>query len=118
MARHKQLGSEAPRIARKAMAYIHEHYREPINRKDISDHISVSKEYLSSCFSREVGVTLSTYIERVRIRHAKELLETTDMNITKVATEVGFYDSSYFGRVFRREVGVSPIAYRRGESRR
>jgi YesN/AraC family two-component response regulator len=113
--RRKRLGSEARRVARLAMAYIHQHYREPISRKDLADTVKVSQEYLSTCFHRETGVTPSDYLERYRIKQAKRLLETTDQPITKVAMEVGFYDSSYFGRVFRREVGVTPLAYRRGE---
>jgi signal transduction histidine kinase/DNA-binding LacI/PurR family transcriptional regulator/DNA-binding response OmpR family regulator len=117
LARNKQLGGEARRIARRAMAYIHDHYRETLARKDLAAYVGVSPEYLSTCFHREAGVTPSTYIERYRIRQAKELLEGSELNITEVALEVGFCDSSYFGRVFRREVGVSPIAYRRGERR-
>ena len=114
LTRRKHLGSEARRLARLSMAYIHEHYREPIARKDLADYARVSQEYLSTCFHRETGITPSDYIERYRIKQAKRLLETTDQPVTRVAMEVGFYDSSYFGRVFRREVGVSPLAYRKG----
>jgi AraC-like DNA-binding protein len=117
LARGKHLGSEARRLARLAMAYIHEHYREPISRKDLADAAGASQEYLSTCFHRETGVTPSDYLERYRIKQARRLLETTDLPVTRVALEVGFYDSSYFGRVFRREVGVTPVAYRRGERR-
>jgi YesN/AraC family two-component response regulator len=113
--RGKHLGSEARRIARLAMAFIHEHYRDPIARKDLAEAGGVSQEYLSTCFHRETGITPSEYLERYRIQQARRLLETTDLPVTRVALEVGFYDSSYFGRVFRREVGVTPVAYRRGE---
>jgi signal transduction histidine kinase/AraC-like DNA-binding protein len=117
LGRNKRLGSEARRVARRAMAYIHEHYRETVSRKDLADHVGVSPEYLSTCFRRETGVTPTAYLERYRIRQARALLESSELNITEVALEVGFCDSSYFGRIFRREVGVSPIAYRRGERR-
>jgi AraC-like DNA-binding protein len=115
LGRSKHLGSEARRVARLAMAYIHEHYRDPIARKDLAQYARVSQEYLSTCFHRETGVTPSDYLERYRIKQAKRLLETTDLSITRVAMDVGFFDSSYFGRVFRREVGISPLAYRRGD---
>lgn len=115
LARGKHLGSEARRLARMAMAYIHEHYREPVSRKDLAAAAGASQEYLSTCFHRETGITLSEYLERYRIKQARRLLETTDLPVTRVALEVGFFDSSYFGRVFRREVGVTPVAYRRGE---
>ncbi len=111
----KQLGSEARRIARRAMAYMHEHYREEITRKLIADHVGVSQEYLSTCFRRESGLTPTVYLERYRIKQAKKLLETTDLSITEVAQEVGIPDSSYFGRIFRRETGITPAAFRKGE---
>jgi AraC-like DNA-binding protein len=46
------------------------------------------------------------------VRQAKQLLTDTDKSITEIALEVGFSDSGYFSRVFRREVGLSPEAYR------
>jgi two-component system response regulator YesN len=96
------------------MVYIHDHYSNALGRKEIAAHVGVSQEYLSSCFHREVGVPLVNYVERYRLRRAKELLVTTEKSITEIALEVGFNDSSYFGRIFRRENGISPLAYRRG----
>lgn len=113
--RNKRLGSEARRIARKAMAYVHENYTRNISRKEVAEYIGISPEYLSTCFNRETGVTLSAYIERYRVNLAKKMLETSEVSVTEVALSVGFCDSSYFGRIFRREVGVSPVAFRRGE---
>jgi AraC-like DNA-binding protein len=55
-----------------------------------------------------------TYLRRYRVRQAKAFLEQGDMLITEVALAVGFADSNYFARVFRREVGVSPRAYQQG----
>ena len=55
-----------------------------------------------------------TYLIRYRIRQARELLAAGELNVTEVAMAVGFADSAYFGRVFQREVGVPPGAYRRG----
>jgi signal transduction histidine kinase/AraC-like DNA-binding protein len=115
LSRRKHLGSEARRLARISMVYIHEHYREPIARKDLADNARVSQEYLSTCFHHETGITLTDYIERYRIKQSKRLLETTDQPVTRIAMDVGYNDSGYFGRIFRREVGVSPLAYRKGE---
>jgi len=66
-------------------------------------------------FRKESGITPMDYLRRYRIRQARALLEAGDKSITEVALEVGFSGSNYFARVFRREVGVSPSAYRRGE---
>jgi AraC-like DNA-binding protein len=60
-----------------------------------------------------VGLTPITYLNRYRVRQAKALLEAGEKGITEIAVEVGFSSSSYFTRVFRDEVGVSPRDYLR-----
>lgn len=111
---HRQkLSSEAQRITRKAMAYIHEHYSEPLGREEVARHVGVSEGYLSRCFTQETGLSLIHYVARYRIQAAKQLLSAGTLSITEIALEVGFSDSNYFSRAFRREVGVSPFSYRR-----
>lgn len=113
--RTRELGAEARRMARTAMAYVHEHWGEPISRQDIAAHVGLSERHLTRCFRREVGVPPMTYLNRYRVRQAKRLLERGDRTITEVAMESGFSSGSYFARVFGQEVGVSPSAYQRGE---
>jgi signal transduction histidine kinase/DNA-binding LacI/PurR family transcriptional regulator/DNA-binding response OmpR family regulator len=111
---HRQkLNSEVQRLTRKAMAYIHEHYGEPIGREDFARHVGVSEGYLSRSFNQETGLSLIHYLTRYRIQQARQLLATTEKSITEIAMEVGFSDSNYFSRVFRQEVGMSPLTYRR-----
>ncbi|MCX7680581.1 MAG: substrate-binding domain-containing protein [Anaerolineae bacterium] len=112
LARSKRLGSEAQRLVRKAMAYIHEHYAEPLSRRDIAYHVGVSQDYLTRCFRQELGITPVAYLNRYRVHQAKALLAAGEQSITEVAMAVGFTDSNYFSRVFRQEVGISPTAYR------
>jgi len=59
-------------------------------------------------------MTLNAYLNRYRLRRARALLEASDKSITEVALAVGFSSSSYFARVFREEMGVSPRAYLAG----
>jgi AraC-like DNA-binding protein len=73
----------------------------------------MSGDYLTYCFRREVGMTPISYLNRYRVNQAKQLLGEGEKSVTEIAMSVGFSDSSYFGRVFRRQVGVSPDAYRR-----
>jgi AraC-like DNA-binding protein len=75
--------------------------------------VGVSEGYLSRCFTQETGLSLIHYVARYRIQEAKQLLNAGNMSITEIALEVGFSDSNYFSRAFRREVGVSPFAFRR-----
>lgn len=114
LARNRSLGSEAQRVVRKVMAYVHEHYTEPISRQDMAAHAGVSERHLDRCFQQDMGITPVTYVNRYRIQQAKILLSQTDKKVTDIALSVGFSNSTHFGRVFRREVGLSPTAYLRG----
>jgi len=111
----KRLGSQTSRIVRQAMAFIHEHYAEPLSRNDLSTHVAITERYLTSCFRQELGITPMEYLNRYRIKRAMVLLEQQDCSITTIAMDVGFSDTSYFNRVFKQKVGLSPGAYRRGE---
>ena len=113
LTRNTNLGSEAQRVVRKAMIYIHEHYMQSISLDDTARHVNISKEYLARCFHQELGITLVTYLNRYRISQAKVLLEKGGNNLTEIALQSGFSSSAYFSRVFRQEVGMSPRDYQR-----
>jgi AraC-like DNA-binding protein len=113
LARKYKLSNEAQRLVRRAMAYLHEHYMEFLTRRDIADHVGLDEDYLTFCFRKELGMTPITYLNRYRVNQAKHQLKQSDKSVTAIALEVGFSDSSYFSRVFRRETGLAPEAYRR-----
>ncbi len=112
--RQHKLSSEAQRLVRKAMAFVQQNFHEPISRQDLARHVGMSEDYLTYCFRQELGMTPIAFLNRYRITQAKRLLKETDRTITEIALDVGFSDSGYFSRVFRREVGLSPEAFRRG----
>jgi signal transduction histidine kinase/AraC-like DNA-binding protein len=111
--RKRKLSVDAQRLVRQAMAYLHEHYAEAISRDDLARHVGMSDDYLTHCFRQEVGMTPIAYLNRYRVDQAKQLLKDTSQSITDIALAVGFSDSGYFSRVFRREVGLSPEAFRK-----
>ncbi|MCS6909842.1 MAG: substrate-binding domain-containing protein [Anaerolineales bacterium] len=115
LARSRRLGSEAQRLVRKAMAYLHTHYAEPLTREKVARYVGVSEDYLTRCFQQELGLPPMTYLTRYRMNQAKNLLARGDMSVADVAFAVGYTDSDYFSRVFRQEVGLTPSAYRRGK---
>ncbi len=115
LSRNKRLGSESQRLVHHGMAYIHEHFREPISRADIANHLAVNEQYLSRCFNREVGFGPMAYLSRYRIQQAKRLLEMGTMSITQVALEIGFSSQSYFSRIFQQETGITPSDYQNGD---
>ena len=115
LSRNKRLGSEAQRVVRQAMAYIHARYAEPFSREELALAVGLNDRYLTQCFHEETGLTPVAYLNRYRIQQARALLERGEMNITEVALATGFSDPSYFARVFHAEIGVAPRAYQRGE---
>jgi AraC-like DNA-binding protein/response regulator of citrate/malate metabolism len=103
-------------LIRRAMAYIHNRYAEPLTREAIADHIGISADYLTDCFRQELGVTPMTYVRRFRVRQAGELLRNSDQSITRIALAVGFSDGAHFTRTFQREMKMTPRAFRRNRN--
>ncbi len=112
LSRNIRAGSASQRLVRKAMAYVRANYGEPISRTRIASQLAVSDNYLTNCFQKETGLSPMVYVSRYRIHQACKLLNETDMNITEIALEVGFNDLAHFSRVFRKEIGISPNAFR------
>jgi len=82
------------------MSFIQTHYHESISRQDIARSIGVDERYLTHCFRNEFGVTPIKYLNRYRVKIAKQYLETKNKSITEIALEVGFSSSAHFNRVF------------------
>lgn len=111
--RKRRLSLDAQRLVRQAMLFIQENYPEPITRSDIAQHVNIAEDYLTFCFRQELGTTPIKYLQRYRVHQAKKLLKESSLSVTEIAMQVGFGDSGYFSRVFHREAGLSPEAYRR-----
>ena len=102
------------RIVREAMAYIHQRYGERLSREQIAAAVAVGARHLTRAFQQELAMSPMTYLLRYRINQARLLLAGQDISVAEVARAVGFGSEFHFNRIFRREAGVSPGAYRRG----
>lgn len=109
----RKLSGESQRLVRLAMGYLHQHFAESISRGDIARHVGITEDHLTFCFRQELGTTPIMYLQRYRINQAKHLLKESQQTITEIASKVGFSDSGYFSRIFHRETGMSPEAFRR-----
>jgi signal transduction histidine kinase/DNA-binding LacI/PurR family transcriptional regulator/AraC-like DNA-binding protein len=108
----RKVGTDTQRLVRRAMAYIHTHYSQPLSRGVIAAYLSVNEDYLTRSFTEETGVSPIAYLNRYRVHQAKRLLEEGGHSMTEIALSVGFTDNVLFSRVFRRETGMTPSAYR------
>lgn len=96
----------------KITAYIKNNYMNKITLTDISEHVYLSKMYVSKIFKEEMKITLSEYINKTRIEKSKALLLDSSLSIVDVANLVGYEDQSYFTKVFKNIMGVSPGKYK------
>jgi len=74
-----------------------------------------SADYLGRIFSRAVGISFSEYLSNARVNKAKFLLSSTSISVEGVAEALGYYDTCYFSRQFKRITGISPGRYRKGQ---
>ena len=109
--RMKESAEEEDVIAR-AKKYIDENFREDISRSDIAAMTYVTPNYLSKLFKNNMNMNLREYINKLRIEEAKRLLLSTALPVSEIASQVGYYNISYFSTVFHKLVGVSPYDWR------
>ena len=95
------------------VGYLESHYSERVEIKDLEPLVAMSSRTLMRRFAQATGTTPMQYLLRVRVTRAAHLLRTTRATMTDISADVGFSDSNYFSRQFRRIIGVSPTDYRR-----
>ncbi len=93
--------------------YINTNYSNPnLSVKDISDYAHLSVSYLCTFFKNETGNTLNQYITEFRMDRAKQLLVDPRNKVSEISERVGYNDGNYFGKSFKKIVGLSPSEYR------
>ena len=96
----------------RVMEYIKSNFSRKITLEQVAACACLSSSHISGLFKKETGITLSAYITHVRIEKSKVLLRQPELTIAEVASMCGFEDQSYFTRVFKSQVGISPKKYR------
>ncbi|THF76097.1 response regulator transcription factor [Cohnella fermenti] len=95
------------------LAYLREHYDEPLSLKKLADIAYLSPNYVCSLFKDAMGQNISEYLAELRVEKAKELLEEENgIKAYEVAQRVGYSDSRYFNRLFKRYTGYNLSDYR------
>ncbi|WP_019911945.1 helix-turn-helix transcriptional regulator [Paenibacillus sp. HW567] len=91
--------------------YIQEHYREKITKEELAEVIQKSPNHTATLFSSITGQTISNYVHSIRMRTAVYMLEESQLTITELSEFLGYNDVSYFSRIFKQIIGVSPSDY-------
>ncbi|RUX50857.1 helix-turn-helix domain-containing protein, partial [Mesorhizobium sp. M7A.F.Ca.US.014.04.1.1] len=87
-------------------------YRTPSPVAAMTKLSGLSERSFVRRFAKATAMKAIDYIHALRLEQAKQMLETGDLPVEAVASEVGYEDASFFGRLFRRKVGVTPAQYR------
>lgn len=98
-------------ILRPALEYIQNNYCHSISLDEMASLCNISSSYFSKLFKKMTGENFSNYISKLRMKKAKELLETSDISIKNLSIDLGFEDCGYFVKVFKKIVGVTPSSY-------
>jgi AraC-like DNA-binding protein len=88
-------------------------FEQPLTLEDLSLEADMSAWHFLRAFRSAFGETPHHFLTRLRIERAKELLTVTTRPVTEICLDVGFSSLGSFSTLFRRQVGVSPIEYRR-----
>lgn len=96
-----------------AINFIEQHFLEDINLDAVAEACFINRFYLAHLFKTHKNISVGKYIINKRINEAKRLLYFTDKSISDIAENSGFHDFSYFCRAFKKEVGLTPLQYRK-----
>lgn len=97
---------------RRALSFVGERYNEPLTLSDVAEYLGISPNYLSTLFHQTTGVSFRDHLCQVRVEAGKRLLLSTDLSLVEIAVAVGFPDQSYFCKVFKKHVGLTPGKFR------
>ena len=97
---------------RAVLRYLNSHYAQPVTRKEIAQAVGFNESYISHIFSDTLKTTIPEYINSLRVYDAQEQLRTTRLPVTRIASDLGFGSIRNFNRVFQKETGMTPSAYR------
>lgn len=109
----RNLTSDRQELTYQISHYVGEHFREPLTLGTLAQELGLNRYHLSHLFSEKIGQSFPAYLSRIRLSCACAALAETDRPITEIAEESGFESQRTFFRVFRQQLGVTPLQYRR-----
>lgn len=93
--------------------YIHNYYNKEITLDSLSKLFSTNRTTLNSIFKQACGTSVIKYLNKIRLEIATLMLRNTALSISDIAIRSGFFDESYFSRIFKEKVGLAPSEYRK-----
>jgi two-component system response regulator YesN len=103
-------------LIRRTKDYILANYGKGLSLEEIADQLDISYAYLSTLFKKATGETYTSYLTRIRMQKAAELIDNTGITVGELAGKLGYASAKHFSRTFRRYFGVSPKQFQAGRS--
>lgn len=99
-------------VVAQVLRTIHEHYTDELSLKTLGAQYHIHPVYLGQLFIKETNESFTEYLNKFRIEKAKEMLKTTTHKVQEIARLVGYWETGYFYKQFKKHVGVSPTDYK------
>jgi len=99
-------------IISKAIAHVKSNYMRKLTLNEVAEFVFLSPSYFSKIFKQEMGCYFKDYVNYIRVEKSKLLLLTEKTSLVEIADNAGFYDQSYFNKVFKKITGVTPKKFR------
>ena len=105
--------SGASKVFSAMFEYIHKNLRAPICLEELANRVGYDPNYLGRIFKKEFGITPMKYINDLKHKKAKELLENSGMTVTEISDALGFHSIHYFSKCFKERENVTPLEFRK-----
>ncbi|WP_304821835.1 helix-turn-helix domain-containing protein [Candidatus Binatus sp.] len=113
----REYGAMPSHLLRRAVEFIHHNLTRNLSLFELASEVDMSPYHFCRLFKRSTGLSPHQYLQRERIRRARDLLAEHRLTVAEVAGELGFSDQSHFARTFSRSVGATPRDYANAHSR-
>ncbi|WP_234124025.1 response regulator transcription factor [Clostridium hydrogenum] len=100
-------------IINKTSVFVLHNVENEVSLSAIASHLQMNKNYLCELFKKKTGISLLDYITKVKMERAKKLLTESEYKSYEIADRLGYNDSEYFSKLFKKYLGISPIQYRK-----
>ncbi len=108
----EQAKPQVQQAIREAMDYITMNCHKQMDSAMVAQHLHYNPDYFASLFRKQTGMTITQYLNKMRVELAKQLLVNENVSIKEAAYSSGFQDEKYFMRIFKRQEGMTPLAYK------
>ena len=113
-----KLHGNSSALAAAVAEYVRHHLSDPVSTEKIAEKLHFSRTWLSRKFHEETGIPLSDFIRIKKTEEAQRLLRYTDKSLKEISVYLGYSSQSHFQTVFKKQLGVTPMQYRRNPSDR